>query len=128
MEEKEVAGWDSGWVFPSRSGKLFLGTNSLSKSWTAALKAAGISERFTVHGLRRTFNDVTRRAKVDPLVIKSITGHVTEDMREHYSTVDLEEKRHAVTTVVKRLGFMAPSTAETVDQTVDAEKDNPVVN
>jgi integrase len=92
------------------------------------LNAAGISERFTVHGLRRTFNDVTRRAKVDPLVIKSITGHVTEDMREHYSTVDLEEKRQAVATVVKRLGFTAPSTAETVDRTVDSENDTLVVN
>ena len=39
-------------------------------------------ERFTIHGLRRTFNDLTRRAGVDGVVIKSLTGHVTEKMRE----------------------------------------------
>jgi integrase len=108
-------GLTEGWVFPSKVGKLFLGTNSLSKAWKASLKAAGIADRFTVHGLRKTFNDLTRRAKVDPLVIKSITGHVTEDMREHYSTIDLSEKRRAVAAVVERLRF----SSETVDRTVD---------
>lgn len=112
-------GLADGWVFPSKNGKLFLGTNSLSKAWKACLKAAGIGERFTVHGLRKTFNDVTRRAKVDPLVIKSITGHVTEDMREHYSTVDLTEKRQAVAAVVRRLGF----SSETLDQPLDQDAD-----
>ena len=53
------------------------------------------------------------------LVIKSITGHVTEDMREHYSTVGLSEKRDAVVAFGKRLGF--PS--ETVDKTVDGGVD-----
>jgi integrase len=110
-------GLAAGWVFPSQVGKLFLGTNSLSKAWKASLKAAGIADRFTVHGLRKTFNDLTRRAKVDPLVIKSITGHVTEDMREHYSTVDLSEKRQAVAAVVRRLNF----SSETVDGTVDVK-------
>lgn len=110
-------GLASGYVFPSSNGKLFLGTNSLSKAWKASLKAAGIADRFTVHGLRKTFNDVTRRAKVDPLVIKSITGHVTEDMREHYSTVDISEKRAAVVAFGKRLGF----SSETVDATVDGQ-------
>jgi len=52
-----------------------------------------------VHGLRRTFNDLTRRAGVDPVVIKSLTGHVTEKMRTHYSTVGLDEKLVAVSSV-----------------------------
>jgi hypothetical protein len=34
-------------------------------------------ERFTVHGLRRTFVDLARRAKVDSVVTRSLTGHVT---------------------------------------------------
>ena len=70
-------GLADGFVFPSSNGKLFLGTNSLSKAWNASMKAAGIADRFTVHGLRKTFTDVTRRANVDPLVIKWLTGHVT---------------------------------------------------
>jgi integrase len=56
-------------------------------------------ERFTIHGLRRTFNDLTRRAGVDGVVIKSLTGHVTEKMRSHYSTVGLDEKLVAVSSV-----------------------------
>jgi integrase len=103
MLEDQHPGLAGGWVFPSSVGKLFLGTNSLDKAWKASLKAAGIADRFTVHGLRRTFNDVTRRAKVDPLVIKSLTGHVTEDMREHYSTVDLSEKRQAIAAFSSRI-------------------------
>jgi integrase len=61
----------------------------------------GITDRFTIHGLRRTFNDLARRAGVDAVVTKSITGHVTEQMREHYSTVQLDEKRQAVAGVLK---------------------------
>jgi len=35
------------------------------------------------------------------VVTKSITGHVTEQMREHYSSVDLSEKREAIANVVR---------------------------
>jgi integrase len=120
MLADQPPGLADGFVFPSSNGKLFLGTNSLSKAWKASMKSAGIADRFTVHGLRKTFNDVTRRAKVDPLVIKSITGHVTEDMREHYSTVDIAEKRDAVVAFGKRLGFSSETVGETVDTRLEA--------
>lgn len=42
-----------------------------------------------------------RRAGVDPIVTKSLTGHVTERMREHYSSVRLDEKKEALTNVVR---------------------------
>jgi hypothetical protein len=38
-------------------------------------------------------------------------------MREHYSTVDLSEKRQAVAAVVRRINF----SSETVDGTVDVK-------
>jgi integrase len=47
------------------------------------LKSAGIEERFTVHGLRRTFVNLARRAKVDSVVTRSLTGHVTLKMHLH---------------------------------------------
>jgi hypothetical protein len=47
------------------------------------------------------FIDITRRANVDPLVIRSITGHVTEEMRADYSTVDLHERHQALATVLR---------------------------
>lgn len=48
-----------------------------------------------------TPDQLTRRAKVDAVVTKALTGHVTEKMRENYSSVDLEEKRAAVSAVGK---------------------------
>jgi integrase len=86
------------WVFPSEAGTL-RAPSSLSKAWAKCLKAAKIEQRFTPHGMRRSFNDHLRRAGVDPVTAKSLTGHVTEGMREHYSTVRLDEKRAAVVAV-----------------------------
>jgi integrase len=101
--ETQSPGLDSAWVFPAvRTGKL-RGANSMRKAWVSCLKAAGITERFTPHGLRRTFNDMLRRAQVDPVIAKALTGHVTEQMREHYSTVGLDEKRAAVASVLRLL-------------------------
>jgi len=37
--------------------------------------------------MRRTFNDLARAAKIEAVITKSISGHLTERMREHYSTV-----------------------------------------
>jgi integrase len=103
MIEQQAAGLKSGYVFPSRSGTL-RGPSGLYKAFRESVKAAGIEERFTVHGLRRTFNDLARRAGVDAIVTKSLTGHVTEKMREHYSTVGLDEKRAAVASVAQLVG------------------------
>ena len=73
------------------------------------MRAIGLDKRFTVHGLRRTFNDLARRAGADGIVIRSLTGHVTEKMREHYSTVALDEKRQTAADVVQ-LVAAAPTT------------------
>lgn len=87
-------------MFPSLRGTLKT-PGSLSKTWEGCLKAIGVKERFTVHGLRRTFNDLTRRAGADGMVTRALTGHVTEAMTAHYSTVGLDEKREAVAGVVR---------------------------
>lgn len=96
--EHQAPGVESGWVFPSEAGGLRT-PGGLWKAWRVCLKASHIGDRFTVHGLRRTFNDLTRRAGVDGVVIRSLTGHVTEKMRTHYSTVGLDEKLVAVSSV-----------------------------
>jgi integrase len=96
--EQQAPGVDSGWMFPSEAGGLRT-PGGLWKAWRVCVKESKIVERFTVHGLRRTFNDLTRRAGVDGVVIKSLTGHVTEKMRTHYSTVGLDEKLAAVSSV-----------------------------
>jgi len=100
MIQNQEKGVESGWVFPSETGELRKG-GCLRKSWAGALKTAEIGRHFTVHGLRRTFNDLARRAGIDAVVIRSMTGHVTETMREHYSTVGLDEKQAAVANVLR---------------------------
>ena len=100
MVEKQAPGVESGYLFPSKWGTL-RHPGGLWRAVRECLDAIGVKERFTVHGLRRTFNDLSRRAGTDPVVIKSLTGHVSEKMREHYSTVGLDEKRAAVASVVR---------------------------
>ncbi len=48
----------------------------------AILARAGITKRVTVHGLRRTFNNLSRQIAGN-IVTRAITAHVTEEMTEH---------------------------------------------
>jgi integrase len=104
---------DSGWVFPARSRRKggdqpftpIHSTGSLRKGWEkalAALQKAGSldDERFTVHGLRRTFNDLLNAGKVDEQTKGALTAQSPE-MRAHYSTVDMDAKRAAMESVMQ---------------------------
>jgi integrase len=97
-EEAKVR--EAGWMFPSAEGTLRT-PNSLDRAWANCLKQAEITKRFTVHGLRYTFTDLVRRANVDAVVRRALTGHVTEEMQRHYSTVGLDEKRAAIAGVMR---------------------------
>ena len=63
-----------------------------------------MKKKLTPKGMRRTFNDLMRRAKVEAIVTKSISGHQTDRMREHYSTVSPDEQRQSIRNVVKLFG------------------------
>lgn len=113
LVEKQNPGLAAGWVFPSLSGKLKT-PNTLAKTWQGCLNKIELKERFTVHGLRRTFNDLMRRAGADGIVTRALTGHVTAGMTEHYSTVGFDEKRAAVAGVLSLV-----SLPQTGDRTGD---------
>ena len=68
------------------------------------------------------FNDLARRAGVDAVVTRSITGHVTEQMREHYSSVDLDEKRAAIANVVRLVPRSTDEVGETVEECPEKKK------
>lgn len=87
-----------GWMFPSSVGTL-RSPSSVKRAWAACLKHAGIKKHFVVHGLRKTFNNVLRLAKADPIVRKTLMGHVTDEMQFHYSDVGLAEKREVASAV-----------------------------
>ena len=50
----------------------------LTKPFTDVAEEMDLGKQFTQRGLRRTFNDLARAARVDSLVTRSISGHVTE--------------------------------------------------
>lgn len=79
----------SGLMFPTRRGTMHRGT-PLRAVLDKAIKRAGVP-RVTTHGLRRTFNNLARQV-ASREVVKSITGHVTDRMFEHYSQVGPGER------------------------------------
>ena len=61
-----------------------------------------------MHVLRRTFNNLSRQV-AGAIVTRAITGHVTEEMTEHYSHVDRAEKLRAADQVVALAGLRVTS-------------------
>jgi len=59
----------------------------------------------TPKAMRRTFQDLARRAAVDGLVQRSICGHLTEEMTERYSSVAQAEVQAALGKVVSLAGY-----------------------
>lgn len=96
-----------GYLFPSKTGTLRT-PNSVDAAWSKCLVKAGITKRFTLHGLRYTFTDLVRLANVDAVVRRALTGHVTEEMQRHYSHVGLDEKRAAIAGVLRLVPTSPP--------------------
>jgi hypothetical protein len=69
----------------------------------------GITKKLTQRALRRTFNDLARAAQVNDLVTRSISGHLTETMQRHYSTVNGGEQREALAKVIRLVERSTPS-------------------
>ena len=86
-------------LFPREDG-LFRSESSLKKPFAQVGRLIGLKKSFTPRGMRRTFNDLARTARVESLVTKSISGHLTDRMREHYSTVSPGEQRESIGRVV----------------------------
>jgi hypothetical protein len=63
----------------------------------------------------RTFNDLARAARVDALVTRSISGHLTETMQQHYSTVNSDEQRQGIAKVIELTKARAKRQAEASD-------------
>ncbi len=87
-------------LFPAADGG-FLSEHCLRTPFAKVGGLIGLEMKFTPRGLRRTFNDLARTARVEALVTKSISGHVTDRMREHYSTVQPTEQRESIGRVLR---------------------------
>lgn len=94
-------------VFPARVAKRSEARNkgysqpsAVRKPLAVACKAAGIPKRVSSHWFRHTFNNFLRMT-ADKETQKSLTGHSTDEMAEHYSHVSFGEKQAAVARVLE---------------------------
>jgi hypothetical protein len=68
-------------------------------------RALSLGKKVTPKAMRRTFQDLARRAAVDGLVQRSICGHLTEEMTERYSSVAQADVQAALGKVVSLAGY-----------------------
>jgi hypothetical protein len=87
-------------LFPALHGG-FRTRNVLDKPFRTVAREMGLGKRITPRGMRRTFQDLCRAAEVGDLVTRSISGHATEAMQHHYSTVAPEEQRRGLSNVIQ---------------------------
>ncbi|HEX7479414.1 MAG TPA: site-specific integrase, partial [Polyangiales bacterium] len=116
-------GLSSGLMFPSRKGTPLSG-GRISDALVRGRTDAGITKRFTSHGFRRTLTDLLRNAQVDPVVAAGLTGHETERMRRHYSTVRAGEAVDAGDRVVRLLQPPAESPKESTQESSGPGQEN----
>ena len=76
-------------VFPSREGTYRYPT-VLVKPLQRCCERAGVAKRLTAHCMRKTANNLIRRAAGDT-VARSMIGHATAEMTLRYSEVDQAE-------------------------------------
>jgi hypothetical protein len=91
---------ESDLLFPAVNGK-FRSPCVLNKPLDEVAADLDIGKKITQRALRRTFNDLARAAQVNDLITRSISGHLTERMQHHYSTVNGGEQRDALAKVVR---------------------------
>ncbi len=98
---------DSELLFPACDGGLWRPA-SLQEPFRKVAQAIGLKKRITPRAMRRTFQDLARKAQMDPLVTRSISGHLTEVMQHHYSTVQDAEQREGMAKVIAISGLKTP--------------------
>jgi len=88
MQESEL-------LFPSITGG-YRAPTVLNKPFAEVSTEVRLGKRFTQKGMRRTFQDLARGAGLREEVQKRICGHITDEMKERYSTVGQGEQRDAI--------------------------------
>jgi hypothetical protein len=90
---------ESEYLFPATTGGL-RSRSALDKPFADVAEALGWELHVTPRAMRRTFQDLARRAQIHDVVTRAISGHSPERMQRHYSTAQREEMRSAVDRIV----------------------------
>lgn len=95
---------ESDLLFPPRCGDGFMTGSALAKPFakaTARMRKDGVfTKTITPRGTRRTFQDMAREANVKDIVTRAISGHATDNMQRHYSTVNANEIQAGIGKVI----------------------------
>lgn len=90
---------ESDLLFPSETGG-FRAPSCLDKPFRAVAEATGFKKHLTPRSMRRSYQDLARAAEVQDIVTRAVSGHATEAMQQHYSTVSGEEMRRSLAKVI----------------------------
>ena len=97
---------DSNLLFPAVTGG-FRSPSVLNKPLAEVARELNLGKAITQRALRRTFNDLARAAETKDIVTRSISGHLTERMQQHDSTVSGDEQRDGIARVIQLVGRRA---------------------
>jgi integrase len=110
-------------LFPSETGG-FRHNSALAKPFKAIAKAMGLKKQISPKAMRRSFQDAMREAQVANVVVRSISGHLTEQMQQRYSTARGHEQESAIARIIdltriqqRVLAANAPQVDSKVDST-----------
>jgi site-specific recombinase XerC len=90
-------------LFPADDGG-FRSRSALKKPFVTVATALGLKKHVSPKAMRRTFQDLARAAEVKDIVTRAISGHATETMQHHYSSVGAAEKQTAIAKVIELAG------------------------
>lgn len=90
---------ESDLLFPSETGG-YRAASCLDRPFREIVKKLEWTKEITPRAMRRTFQDLARAAEVRDIVTRSVSGHSTEAMQHHYSTVSGQEQRDGLAKVI----------------------------
>jgi integrase len=90
-------------LFPSETGG-FRAASVLKVPFERTAEAIKLGKRVTPRAMRRTYQDLARAAEMKDLVTRAISGHATEQMQQHYSTVAQTEMRQGIAKIISLAG------------------------
>jgi hypothetical protein len=91
-------------LFPSETGD-YRAASCLDRPFREITKTLAWKKEITPRAMRRTFQDLARAAEVRDIVTRSVSGHSTEAMQRHYSTVTSQEQRAGLAKVISLAKF-----------------------
>ncbi|MEP6655402.1 MAG: site-specific integrase, partial [Myxococcales bacterium] len=111
-------------LFPSETGG-FRSGSVLDKPFREVGKKVKLGKHVTPRAMRRTYQDLARAAEMKDLVTRAISGHATEQMQQHYSTVDQTEMRQGIAKIISLAGVREAMGAGGMEVVcVDARNEN----